>query len=63
VIVQTIIGMAQNLQLDVIAEGLETEEQLALLMQYGCHAYQGYLFGRPVPVAEFERLLQSSQLC
>jgi EAL domain-containing protein (putative c-di-GMP-specific phosphodiesterase class I) len=63
VIVQTIIGMAQNLQLDVIAEGLETEEQLALLMRYGCHAYQGYLFGRPVPVAEFERLLQSSQLC
>ena len=63
VIVQTIIGMAQNLQLEVIAEGLETEEQLALLVRYGCHAYQGYLFGRPVPVAEFERLLQSSQLC
>lgn len=63
VIVQTIIGMAQNLQLDVIAEGLETEDQLALLRQYGCHAYQGYLFGRPVPLAEFERLLQSNRFC
>jgi diguanylate cyclase (GGDEF)-like protein len=63
VIVQTIIGMAKNLQLEVIAEGLETEEQLGLLMAYGCHAYQGYLFGRPMPLSEFELILQSSRFC
>ncbi len=57
VIVQTIIGMTQNLGLEVIAEGVETEEQLALLKQYGCHAYQGYLLGRPVPIEAFEALL------
>jgi len=57
VIVQTIIGMAQNLGLEVIAEGLETDAQLALLTQYGCHAYQGYLLSKPVPVAEFEALI------
>jgi len=57
VIIQTIIGMAKNLGLDVIAEGLETTEQLALLMQFGCHAYQGYLLSRPLPIGEFEAWL------
>ena len=57
VITQTIIGMAQNLRLEVIAEGLETQEQLLLLMQYGCHCYQGYLISRPVPVNAFEELI------
>ncbi|AEG00540.1 putative bifunctional diguanylate cyclase/phosphodiesterase [Methylomonas methanica] len=54
VIIQTIIGMAQNLGLEVIAEGLETKEQLALLKQYGCRHYQGYLLGRPLPINEFD---------
>lgn len=62
VIIQTIIGMAQNLGLEVIAEGLETDEQLALLIKYGCHNYQGYLFSRPLPIAEFEALLHQSYL-
>jgi EAL domain-containing protein (putative c-di-GMP-specific phosphodiesterase class I) len=57
VIIQTIIGMAHNLGLNVIAEGVETEEQLACLERQGCLAYQGYLFSRPVPLAEFEVLL------
>ena len=57
VMVQTIIDMAQNFDLNVIAEGVETEEQLGFLKQNGCMAYQGYLFGRPVPVNEFEALL------
>jgi EAL domain-containing protein (putative c-di-GMP-specific phosphodiesterase class I) len=57
VIVQTIIGMAQNLGFEVIAEGLETKEQLVLLNRYGCHAYQGYLLSKPVPIAEFETLI------
>lgn len=56
-IVQTIIAMAHNLGLEVIAEGVETEVQRAFLEQRGCRAYQGYLFGRPQPVEELERSL------
>ncbi|MEQ1530665.1 MAG: EAL domain-containing protein [Methylococcales bacterium] len=56
-IIQTIIGMANNLNLNVIAEGVETEEQRACLESLGCLAYQGYLFSRPLPLAEFEALL------
>ena len=57
-IVQTIIAMAHSLNLNVIAEGVETEEQLQLLYSYGCHHYQGYLFSKPLPVAQFEALLK-----
>ena len=57
VIVQTIIGMANNLCMEVIAEGVETEEQRAFLEQYGCSAIQGYLFGRPLPLDQFEQSL------
>jgi EAL domain-containing protein (putative c-di-GMP-specific phosphodiesterase class I) len=54
VIVQTIIAMGKNLGMEVIAEGVETAEQAALLRKFGCMAYQGYLFGKPMPIAEFE---------
>jgi EAL domain-containing protein (putative c-di-GMP-specific phosphodiesterase class I) len=57
VIVQTIIGMANNLGLNVIAEGVETLEQRDFLERNGCPNYQGYLFGKPVPVGEFESSL------
>jgi diguanylate cyclase (GGDEF)-like protein/PAS domain S-box-containing protein len=57
VMVKTIIGMAQNFGLNVIAEGVETEEQLDFLKQNGCMAYQGYLFSKPVPIAEFAKLI------
>ena len=57
VIIQTIIGMARNLGLEVIAEGVETEAQRAFLEAHGCPMCQGYLFGKPVPIAEFERSL------
>jgi EAL domain-containing protein (putative c-di-GMP-specific phosphodiesterase class I) len=63
VIIQTIISMANNLGLNVIAEGVETEEQLAYLKHYGCPAYQGYLFGKPVPLEEFEKLIQNWTIC
>ncbi len=53
-IVQTIIGMAHNLGLEVIAEGVETQAQRAFLEQNGCTLCQGYLLGRPVPLADFE---------
>lgn len=59
VIVQTIVGMAHNLGLEVIAEGVESQQQLDLLDQYGCHAYQGYLMGRPLPLEQFEAALAS----
>jgi EAL domain-containing protein (putative c-di-GMP-specific phosphodiesterase class I) len=61
VIVQTIIGMARNLGMEVIAEGVETEAQRAFLEQHGCWRYQGFLFSKPVPIAEFETLLHEMQ--
>ncbi len=53
VIIQTILGMAENLSLEAIAEGVETEEQLDFLRRSGCTYYQGYLFGRPIPIDDF----------
>jgi len=54
IIVQTIIGMANNLGLEVIAEGVETEQQRDFLGRNGCQLYQGYLFGKPVPIESFK---------
>jgi diguanylate cyclase (GGDEF)-like protein/PAS domain S-box-containing protein len=56
-IVRTIIAMAHSLNLDVIAEGVETKEQQQLLMACGCTHFQGYLFSKPVPIEQFEALL------
>jgi diguanylate cyclase (GGDEF)-like protein/PAS domain S-box-containing protein len=56
-IASSIIALAHTLNLHVIAEGVETEEQLAYLTGHGCHEMQGYLFSPPVPVAKFEDLL------
>jgi EAL domain-containing protein (putative c-di-GMP-specific phosphodiesterase class I) len=53
-IVHTIIAMAKSLNLEVIAEGVETNEQRELLFSLGCTHYQGYLFGKPVPIEQFE---------
>jgi EAL domain-containing protein (putative c-di-GMP-specific phosphodiesterase class I) len=53
----TIIAMARSLNLEVLAEGVETEEQLALLHLFGCDHYQGYLFSKPLPVGELEHVL------
>jgi diguanylate cyclase (GGDEF)-like protein/PAS domain S-box-containing protein len=53
VIVETIIAMAGNLGLKVIAEGVETERQLMFLVDKGCVGFQGYFFGKPVPVDQF----------
>ena len=56
IMVKTIIDLARNFQLHVIAEGVETREQLAFLQRHGCMAYQGYLFGKPMPIERFEAL-------
>lgn len=53
-IARTIIALADSLGLSVIAEGVETKEQRQMLARKGCHAYQGYLFSRPLPLADFE---------
>ncbi len=58
VIVKTIIAMANNLGIEVIAEGVETETQRVFLEQNDCSLFQGFLFGKPVPVEEFEQLLK-----
>ena len=56
-IVQTIIAMTEVLGLDVIAEGVETEAQKEFLDLRGCRSFQGFLFGKPVPIEQFEILL------
>jgi EAL domain-containing protein (putative c-di-GMP-specific phosphodiesterase class I) len=53
-IVRTIITLGRNLNLMVIAEGVETEEQREFLKGQGCYAYQGYLFSPAIPVRAFE---------
>ncbi len=62
VIVQTIIGMSHNLGIEVLAEGVETDEQCAFLEENGCDQYQGHFFHRPAPIAEFEKNLVESFL-
>ena len=58
-IVSAIIAISHSLGLKVVAEGVETAEQLAFLTSLGCDGAQGYYFSRPVPADEFARLLQS----
>ena len=58
-ITTAVIAMAAGLKLEVIAEGVETPEQVAFLRRQGCHLMQGYHFSRPVPAEEFEKLLQA----
>ena len=62
VMVQTIIGMAETLGLEVIAEGVETDEQRDFLAAHGCHLFQGYLFARPLPATELEILLNKKEI-
>jgi diguanylate cyclase (GGDEF)-like protein/PAS domain S-box-containing protein len=58
-IIRTIIALGQSLGMEVIAEGVETEAQRNFLVTHGCNQYQGYLFSKPLPLKEFEQLLQS----
>ncbi|MBQ9118835.1 MAG: EAL domain-containing protein [Lachnospiraceae bacterium] len=60
IILSSVMHMAQELQMPVIAEGLETEEQLQLLRKIGCKTGQGYYFSKPVSVEEFLQLLKAA---
>ena len=61
-IVKTIINLSSSLNYDVIAEGVETNEQRQFLFNNGCSQYQGYLFSRPLPITEFEELVCTRSL-
>ena len=58
-IVKTIITLADSVGMSVLAEGVETEEQLKVLLENGCKRFQGYLFGSPLPIKELETRLRT----
>jgi predicted signal transduction protein with EAL and GGDEF domain len=60
-LVQAMIGVAQGLGLNVVAEGVETEGQRDALLEAGCSLMQGFLFARPQPAIDMETFLQSCQ--
>ncbi|MCZ6525582.1 MAG: EAL domain-containing protein [Gammaproteobacteria bacterium] len=60
-IASAVIALGQSLHLTVVAEGVETEEQLSFLKKQGCHEAQGYLFSKPVPAEDFAQLLQEEK--
>ena len=59
-IMQLIMEIKNYLSIPVVAEGVETKEQLAILRQMGCETAQGYYFSPPVPVDAFEKLLEEN---
>ena len=59
-IVRTILNLAENLDMDVVAEGVETQEQMSLLRNLSCQSGQGYFFSKPMTVEEAERILQET---
>ncbi len=59
-IASAIINLGKNLNLQIIAEGIENQNQNEKLMELGCHLAQGYLFGKPIEATEFEECLKKS---
>ena len=59
-LVSTMIGLAHSFELDVVAEGVDSEDQARVLRLMKCDTLQGYLFGRPVPAEQIEALLQGA---
>lgn len=61
-LVESMIAIGKHMQLKVVAEGVETQQQLIHLKAMGCHFYQGYLFSKALPKADFEKWLQKNQV-
>ncbi len=61
-VTDAIIGLGRSMELTIVAEGVETDEQLDFLAKRGCHVIQGYYYSRPIPAAEFEKLLRAEVL-
>ena len=61
-IAKMVIALGDSLGLEVIAEGVESEAQRDFLAAHGCHTYQGYLFGRPLPLAALEEFVRGRSL-
>ena len=62
IMVRTVLQMAQNLKLETIAEGVETERQLAILTELGCDQIQGYLFSRPISAEDFAAMMKAEDI-
>lgn len=60
-ITRSVISLGKSLDLEVLAEGIETPEQLAFLLDHDCNYGQGYLFSRPLPAADFVELMRANQ--
>lgn len=60
---KTIIAMAHSLDMTLVAEGVETEAQLAFFRQHGCEVYQGWLFAKAMPALELTQLLRGGHAC
>ena len=59
IIVEQVVEMAKRMEIGTLCEGVETERQLSFLKKIGCDMAQGYLFSRPIPVTEFEQMIQA----
>jgi EAL domain-containing protein (putative c-di-GMP-specific phosphodiesterase class I) len=59
-IVRAVIGLGHGLEMSIVAEGVETQEQLAFLSDEGCDAVQGYFIGRPQPIGQYAALVSRS---
>lgn len=59
VILRGVIDILNQLNLEIVCEGVETEDNASLLKEYGCRIAQGFLYSRPVPISDFERMLDS----
>ena len=54
-VIEAVVDMCRRMNIRVVAEGVETEEQFAILRQKGCEQVQGYLFSKPLPMTTFEK--------
>lgn len=61
-IVKTLLGLAQSMELKVVAEGIEQDAQQAFLMEHGCPRFQGYLYSKPLPLQEFVSFVRKHNL-